>query len=158
MLAAKNVNAVVKAFLDAFEDKLPLLQPLSIGEPQRVRTQGVHGEIVLGALLLGDTEGKITFVWTWEGAFRFIEQLTQTKVDTYSESTQKILEELLASALQRLVVNFGQEGKKLQPYVLPTSVDASVLVSVRHDASAVKIPLLSAIGSVELILSMESAN
>lgn len=154
MLNAKEVNIILESLIQCLEERAPALKPIAVEAPQGVTSQGTYGSVILGALLTGHLDGKITLTLEWTTALQIVEELTHTKLDTFNEGAQRALEGVFYETAQAIAAGLVAAGREVEIYPLPTLVDTSALLAEEGGVRTVRIGMFTKnAGTINLYLA-----
>lgn len=155
MLNAEQVNVILDSLIDTFEQKVPTLTGMSVGAPEGVSLRSSYGSVILGALLTGTLEGKLTLIFDWDLASQVVEGLTEVKQDNFDEASKRAIEGLFQQSLSVMTDGLRARGLELEASLLPTLTDSSVLFGEEGESGAVRLPLHAPTGGFDLYLSFK---
>jgi len=148
MRNAEQINSVLDSLYETFE---PLLgTALYIGPLEGVKTSGTYGSIILSALFTGSFEGKLTLTLEWVSGFQLAEAVINAKIERYNEEVQKGLETVFSTAMSNTQARLTALAGPVSIRVLPTLVDTNALLGEAGEIGAVKVPIHSDSGVMNL--------
>ena len=153
MLNADQVNIILDSLIDTFEQNVPTLSGMSVGAPEGVSLRSSYGSVILGALVTGPLEGKVTLIFDWDLAAQVVEGLTHIKQVSFDETAKRAIEGLFQQSLTAMTDELRAQGLDLEASLLPTLTDSSVLFGEEGECGAVRLPLHVPTGGFDLYLS-----
>ena len=153
MLDASQVNTILDSVLDTIEAQAPAVAPFSVGTPEGVVLRGAYGSVVLGALVSGDLDGKITIILEWDLVTEIVAGVAHAKIESFESEQRQWLYNLFGQATDQMARKLGTPDRKVTISALPMLVDSSVLFGREGELGAIRLPVSSATGNLDVYLA-----
>jgi len=155
MISAEDINTFLDALYCTVETRFPNAAPLGISTVEIPKAQGEYGAVVLGMLLVGQVDGKITLVFEWEPAVKMNQSIDDKKSDIFDERTQELLQDVLAETKIKALELYKERDRDVEIQPLPVLTDTNVLYGTLNH-SVVQINITSEWGPFQIYFSIES--
>ena len=155
MLPAEQVNIFLESFYGHAGALHPKIEPIGLGTTELVKSRGSFGSVVLGALITGNIEGKLSLVLEWNTAMRTAEVLLGVPLETFTTDAFSSLEQFFHGYAENLANLFASHGHTIEIRIMPSLTDSHFLLGEEGVSATLKLPLQSSYGSLILFLSFE---
>jgi len=153
MLTARQINIFLTGLTEGFQSPIPTQGKIEVGMPERVTEGGAYGSVVLGHLFQGDIHGRLTVTLEWEDCFRLVQKITGHLEETFTQTAQRTLEELMYSSAARISEWLAQEGNRVAIFPVPTQLNSRVLLGLRRDIPILRVPVVSPLAKLDVYLA-----